>query len=268
MAYSTRGNVMGKLSVYIIAYNEEQKIEEALKSVVWADEIVVVDSFSTDRTVEIARRYTDRIMQVPFEGFGKLRNIAIAATSYEWIFSLDTDERCTEAAKEEILTIINSPGAWDAYYVPRRNLFMGRRITHSGWYPDYRQPQLFRRGAQIYTDEVVHESFRTIGSVGHMSNYIWQVPFRNLSQMIGKMERYSTLGGQKLAERGRNATMAQALFHAIFVFFRLYVIKRGILDGWAGFVIAFYNFESTFYKYAKRVEAGAEWEEAHKRIIR
>jgi glycosyltransferase involved in cell wall biosynthesis len=259
---------VAKLSVYVIAFNEENKIEDALKSVTWADEIVVVDSFSTDKTVEIARRYTDLIVQVPFEGFGKLRNSAIAATSYDWIFSLDTDERCTEAARKEIQCITNDPDASDAYYVPRRNLFMGRWIAHSGWYPDYRQPQLFRRGAQIFSDDVVHESFKTMGRVGYLRSYIWQIPFRNLSQMIGKMERYSTLGGQKLADRGRNATMAQALVHAVFAFFRLYVIKRGFMDGWPGFVIALYNFESTFYKYAKRVEAGAKWDQIHWKLMR
>ncbi|BBA70698.1 glycosyltransferase family 2 protein [Geobacter sulfurreducens] len=250
---------MAKVSVYIIAYNEEQKIEPALQSVTWADEIVVVDSFSTDRTAEIARKYTDKVIQVPFEGFGKLRNSAIAATSHEWIFSLDTDERCTEEAKNEILAIIDSPDALDAYYVPRRNIFMGRWVKHSGWYPDYRQPQLFRRGAQVFTDEVVHESFTTIGRVGHMKNAIWQIPFRNFEQMISKIDRYSTLGAAKMTAKGVRPGMGKALFHALFAFFRMYILRLGILDGWAGFVIALYTFEGTFYRYAKQVEAARGW---------
>ena len=251
---------MAKLSVYIIACNEELKIEPALQSVNWADEIVVVDSFSTDRTVEIAHRYTDKIVQVPFEGFGKLRNSAIAATSHDWIFSIDTDERCTEAAREEILSIINSPDAADAYYVPRRNIFMGRWVRHSGWYPDYRQPQLFRRGAQVFSDDVVHESFETIGRTGYMRNFIWQIPYRNLSQMISKMERYSTLGAEKLDARGTVPSMGKALTHALCAFFRLYVAKRGFMDGWAGFAIALSYFEVTFYKYAKQLEKHESWD--------
>lgn len=250
---------MAKVSVYIIAYNEEKKIEDALKSVSWADEIVVADSFSTDRTVDIARRYTDRIVQVPFEGFGKLRNSAIAATSHEWIFSLDTDERCTDEARDEILKIVDSADAADAYYVPRRNLLMGRWVKHSGWYPDYRQPQLFRRGAQVFTDEVVHESFRTIGRIGYMKNFIWQIPFRDFSQMIGKMERYSTLGAVKMATKQVDSSMWKAFFHASFAFFRMYVLRLGILDGWAGFVIALYTFEGTFYRYAKLTETQQGW---------
>jgi hypothetical protein len=242
---------MSKLSVYIIAFNEEDKIEPAIRSVTWADEIVVVDSFSTDRTVEIARRYTDRIVQVPFEGFGRLRNVAVSRTAHEWIFSLDADERCTPEARDEILRTIARPDAADAYYVPRRNLFLGRWIRHSGWYPDYRQPQLFRRGALTYKEEQVHEGYVVHGRVGHLEHAIQQVPYSDLSQLIGKMNRYSTLGARKLAEAGKAAGMGTALAHAVAAFLKPYVLKRGFLDGWPGFVIALSGFEATFYKYAK-----------------
>ena len=137
---------MARISVYIIAFNEADKIEAALQSVGWADEIVVADSFSTDGTAEIAAKYATRVIQVPFEGFGKLRNDTLDQLSGDWIFSLDADERCTEAAAAEIRRIVESADAKDAYHVPRRNFFFGRWIKHSGWYPDYRQPQLFRRG--------------------------------------------------------------------------------------------------------------------------
>ena len=127
-----------RLSVYLIAFNEADKIEAALRSVAWADEIVVADSNSTDATAEIARRYTGRVIQVPFEGFGKLRNDVIDQLTGDWVFSLDADERCTTAAAAEIRRVIAEPDAADAYYVPRRNFFFGRWIRHSGWYPDYR----------------------------------------------------------------------------------------------------------------------------------
>jgi glycosyltransferase involved in cell wall biosynthesis len=253
---------MPKISAYIIAYNEEHYIGDAVKSVLWADEVVVIDSFSSDRTAEIAASLGARVVQIPFEGFGKLRSAAIASTSHEWVFSLDTDERCTEAAKNEILSIISSPDAADAYYVPRRNVFMGRMIKHCGWYPDYRQPQLFRRDAMTFDEAMVHEGYKVNGRTAFMKNFIWQFPYRDLSQLIGKMERYSTLGAQKLTDRGRNASMATAFVHGLVAFLRIYVFKLGFLDGWPGFVISFANFEGTFYRYAKKVQADAKWDNA------
>ncbi|HYA19678.1 MAG TPA: glycosyltransferase family 2 protein [Burkholderiales bacterium] len=248
-----------KLSVCIIAYNDEDKIEEALKSVAWADEIVVADSHSSDRTAEIARRYTDSVVQIDFQGFGKLRNAALAHCSHEWIFSLDTDERCTAEAKEEIVRIINDPHAADAYLVPRRNLFMGRWIRHSSWYPNYRQPQLFRKGRMRYTEELVHEGYILDGRCAKMKSDLWQKPFRDFSQIIAKMDRYSTLGAQKLSESGTRGSMAKALFHGAWAFIRLYIFQLGFLDGRAGFMIALGNFEGTFYRYAKLAEMQERW---------
>ncbi|MCG8568058.1 MAG: glycosyltransferase family 2 protein, partial [Desulfobacterales bacterium] len=150
---------MEKISVYIIAYNEEDKLKDALESVQWADEIVVADSFSTDNTAAVAEAHGARVVQVPFDGFGNLRNQAIAACSHDWIFSLDSDERCTLAAKDEIHDIINAPDSLDAYYVPRKNFFMGQWIRRSGYYPDYRQPQLFKKGALVFKPDAVHERY-------------------------------------------------------------------------------------------------------------
>lgn len=245
---------MAKISAYIIAYNEERNIGDAVKSVLWADEVVVVDSFSTDRTVEIATELGARVVQVAFEGFGKLRSSAIAATSCEWVFSLDTDERCTEKARDEMLRLADLPDARDAYYTPRRNSFMGRQIKHCGWYPDYRQPQFFRRTALEFNDDMVHEGFSVHGTVGYMSNFIHQEPYRDLSQMCCKLERYATLGAEKMGRQGKGATMGSAILHGIAAFLRIYFVKLGALDGWPGFVIALGNFEYAFYKYAKRAE--------------
>lgn len=250
---------MSRISAYIITFNEESNIAKAITSVLWADEIVVADSGSTDRTVEIAEGLGARVVQIDFEGFGPLRNKAIAACSHEWIFSLDSDERCTEEAREEIQRIIQSPDAADAYQVPRKSYFMGRWVKGCGWYPDYRQTQLFRKGALVYTDEVVHESFKTIGTVATLQSHVIQYPFRNFAQLIDKTQRYSTLGATKMAAKGKTATISAALLHACAAFIRLYLFKRGFLDGWAGFVIAFGNFEGTFWRYAKRCEMEHTW---------
>lgn len=250
---------MNKLTVYIITFNEADKIAEALKSVAWADEVLVLDSNSTDDTVKIATEMGATVKQIPFTTFGKLRNDAIASCQHDWIFSLDSDERCTLEAKYEILQILIKPDS-DAYYVPRRNWFMGRWINHCGWYPDYRQPQLFRKNALIFDDnEEVHESFKIIGKVGYFKTSIIQVPYKNLEQMLHKMQRYSTLGALKLARKEKTVSMATALGHGLWAFFRIYVIKLGFLDGWAGFILAFANFEGTFYRYAKAVTANLNW---------
>jgi glycosyltransferase involved in cell wall biosynthesis len=244
---------MKQLSVYIIAYNEEDKIRDAIQSVSWADEIVVADSFSTDRTTEIAKDLGARVVQIPFKGFGDLRNQAISACTHDWIFSLDSDERCTPSAGEEIRTIIADPDRKDAYYVPRRNYFMGKWIRHGGYYPDFRQPQLFRKGTLRFMNDAVHERYEVISekSCGTLAADIDQIPFRNLEEILHKANRYSTLGAEKLEESRKETGMWAAVFHGLWAAFSIYVLKRGFLDGWAGFVIAFSNFEGTFYKYAK-----------------
>ena len=256
---------MSKISVYLIAFNEAEKVGAALQSVQWADEIVLVDSHSTDGTLEIARQLGARVVQVAFKGFGDLRNRGIDACSHDWIFSLDADERCTPEAQAEILSIVrggdtrSSPGASaeeapDCYWVPRRNFFMGRWIRYSGWYPNYRQPQLFRKGSMSYDQKEVHENYilHTSKSIGYLRHAIWQFPFKNLSEVMQKANRYSSLGAQRLVGK---ASMGSALTHAAWAFIKHYVFKRGFLDGWPGFVIALGNFEGTFYRYAKAFEA-------------
>jgi glycosyltransferase involved in cell wall biosynthesis len=255
-----------KVSAYIIAFNEADKIADAVKSVAWADEVLVLDSHSTDDTAKIAAAHGAEVRQLDFAGFGRLRNDAIAACTHAWVFSLDADERCTPAAETEIRAVLQDPQA-DAYYVPRRNWFMGRWIRHCGWYPDYRQPQLFRKGTLVFDDqEEVHEAFEIRGKVGHLTSDIVQVPFQNLEQLIAKMQRYSTLGAAKLARKGKRAGMGRALAHGIWAFIRIYVLKLGFLDGWAGFVLALGNFEGTFYRYAKRATAGLNWKQPPERL--
>jgi glycosyltransferase involved in cell wall biosynthesis len=254
---------MQKVSVYIIAYNEAEKLAQAINSVLWADEIVVVDSYSTDNTAEIAESMGARVVQVEFKGFGDLRNQAIAACQYEWIFSLDSDERCTPAARDEMLAIVQGEALHDAYMMPRKNFFMGRWIKHSGWYPNYRQPQLFRQGAVSYDNSSVHEKYSVHSDkpVGHLRCPIWQIPFRDLSEVMHKANRYSSLGVERLARKYPKASMSQAFFHGLWIFLKLYILKLGFLDGWAGFVIAVGNFDGTFFRYAKYYEQQQAWPE-------
>lgn len=248
------------ITCYIIAFNEKEKIADAINSVQWADEIIVADSRSTDGTTEIAESLGTKVIQIPFHGYGDLRNQAISACRSEWIFSLDADERCTPEARDEILSIIQSPDAQDAYYVSRRNYFMGRWIKHSGYYPDYRQPQLFRKGVMTFRPDPVHEAFDlSTSKIGYLKNAIWQFPYKDLEQVTHKINRYSTLGAEKMDSQGRKAGVGTALIHGIWAFVHQYVIKLGWLDGGPGFVLALSHFEATFYKYAKLHVRQANW---------
>jgi glycosyltransferase involved in cell wall biosynthesis len=250
---------MQTISAYILAFNEVEKVKAAAETVLWADEIVVVDSHSTDGTAEIATALGARVVQVPFHGFGDLRNRAIEACRCDWIFSLDADERCTAAVRDEILRLLAGTPALDVYRVPRKSFMMGRWIRGSGWYPNFRQPQLFRKGSMRYTLEPVHEGYEILTGkpVGTLDNAIWQFPFRDLDEVLRKANRYSSLGAAKLA--GKRVSMAGALGHGVWSFLKHYIFKLGFIDGWAGFVIAFGNFEGTFYRYAKRYEQLQKW---------
>jgi len=243
-----------RISAYVIAYNEVEKISAAIESIKWADEIVLVDSHSTDGTTELAEKLGARVVHVNFEGYGPLRNQAIKACQYEWIFSLDADERCTPEVRDEIKTIVNSTNSVDVYFVPRRNFFMGKWIRHSGWYPNYRQPQLFRKNSMSYDMLPVHEGYvlHTDLPVGRLVNSIWQYPFKNVGEVMRKADKYSALGAQKILHK--RITVWTAFTHGLWSFLKHYLFKLGFLDGGPGLVIAVGNFEGTFYRYLKAME--------------
>jgi len=250
---------MNKISAYIMTYNEADKIEDAIRSVLWADEVIVADSNSTVGTIDIAEKLGATVVQIAFKTFGQIRNDAIAACAHEWIFSLDADERCTPEAEQELRITVENAQA-DAYYVPRRNWFMGRWIKHCGWYPDYRQPQLFKKGSLTFDSaSEVHETHTIHGKIGYLKQDIWQIPFMNIEQVVHKMQRYSTLGAKKLQREKKSLSMSRALLRGIWAFIRIYFLKLGFLDGWAGFVLALSNFEGTFYRYAKATENSQKW---------
>ena len=259
---------MQKVSAYILTFNEAEKIEAAVNSVLWADEVVLVDSASTDRTAEIATALGARVVQVPFDGFGELRNRAVVACAHDWIFSLDADERCTEELRDEILALLAADPPLDVYRVPRKSFMMGRWIKGSGWYPNFRQPQFFRKGAMRYTLEPVHEGYEVVSGkpLGTLTHAVWQIPFRNLDEVLRKTNRYSTLGARKLT--AKRVSMAGALAHGSWAFLKHYIFKLGFIDGWAGFVIALGNFEGTFYRYAKRYEETQDWQPPESKPLR
>lgn len=240
-----------QVSVYVIAYNDEPNMRACLESVQWADELVVVDSHSTDKTAAIAREFTDKVYQVDFTGFGALRNQAVSYCSHEWVFSLDSDERMTPELRKEIRQVLDQgPGA-DAYFVPRKNFFLGRWIKHCGWYPDYRQPQLFRKSRFRYRQELVHESFDCDGQVGYLTQPVVQYPFRDIDHYIAKQDRYSDLMARRLVEEGRRFSPHQLVTHPLAAFAKMYLQRRGFLDGMPGLILSGLYGYYTFMKYAK-----------------
>lgn len=249
-----------KISVYILAYNEAEKIRDCINSVLWADEIILADSHSTDGTTEIASELGVKVVQITFKGYGDLRNEAIKHCNGDWIFSLDSDERCTPKVRDEIIKLVEN-ASLDIYRVPRKNFFMGKWIRFSGWYPNFRQPQLFKNGKMSYTMDSVHEGYvsHSDKDIGTITNYIWQFPFKNTEEVIYKANKYSTLGVDKLVKKGVKGSILKAFLHGLWSFIKHYIFKLGFLDGGPGFVIAFGNFEGTFYRYVKLTEAQKNW---------
>jgi glycosyltransferase involved in cell wall biosynthesis len=241
-----------KLSVYVIAYNDEPNMRACLESVAgWGDELIVVDSHSRDRTAAISREFTNKVYQVDFKGFGDLRNQAVALTTHEWVFSLDSDERMTPELREEIRLVLSSESETDAYFVPRKNFFLGRWIKHCGWYPDYRQPQLFRKARFRYRNELVHESFDCDGPVGFLQSPALQYPFRDIDHYVAKQDRYSDLMARRMAEQGRRFSSHQLITHPLGAFLKMYGQRTGFLDGMPGLILSGLYAYYTFMKYAK-----------------
>ena len=241
-----------KVSAVVIAYNDEPNMRACLESLRWADELIVVDSFSTDATAKISQDYTDKIFQHEFHGFGRLRNEAMARATHDWIFSLDTDERANEAIRDEIRQKLQEGPDAHAYFVPRQNHFLGRRIKHCGWYPDYRQPQFFHKKRMLYREkDLVHESFDVEGKIGYFKNHVDQYPFRDIDQYLGKMDRYSSLRAQVLWNEGRRFHLSQILARPLYTFIKMYMLRLGILDGMPGLILSGLYTYYTFTKYAK-----------------
>ena len=241
-----------KVSAVVIAYNDEPNMHACLSSLKWADELIVVDSFSSDATARISQEYTDKVFQHEFHGFGRLRNEAISHATHDWVFSLDTDERANELIHNEIRRKLDEGPKADAYFVPRQNYFLGRRIKHCGWYPDYRQPQFFRKSRLRYREkDLVHESFDLDGKIGYFQTHVDQYPFRNIDQYLGKMDRYSSLRAKVIQQDGRRFRFHHLIGRPLYTFLKMYVMRLGVLDGMPGLILSGLYTYYTFVKYAK-----------------
>lgn len=241
---------MASLSVVVIVKNEARNIEACLRSVAFADEAVVLDSGSTDSTVEIARSLGAGVtIDSDWQGFGVQKNRALALATCDWVLSIDADERVTPELASAIRHAIDAP-AFDAYCFPRSSSYCGRYMRHSGWYPDP-VTRLFRRGSARFSNDLVHEKVITPGPVGKLRPALLHESFRNFEGVLDKTNRYSTAGAQVLLNKGRDASLGKALGHGLWAFIRTYFLQLGMLDGRMGFILAVSNAEGTYYRYLK-----------------
>jgi len=240
-----------RISIALVTFNEEKNIEECLDSAKWADEIVLVDSFSSDRTLEIARRYGVRIFQRPWPGFGKQKNFALQQATMDWIFLLDADERIPEELSGEIQNLLASqPGGPAAYRVARKNYFYGHWLVWGGQYPDW-QTRLYRKGVGSYDDTEPHESFIFEGELGTLMNPLIHYTERRISDHFPKLNNYSSLAAVQRSQTCKKVHGYDLVFRPLAAFYQFYLRKQGFRDGIPGLIQATFKSFYTFVKYAK-----------------
>jgi len=242
-----------KISAYILAKNEEDVIAPSVASLTWCDEVVVADTGSIDRTRELAESAGAKVICLNFQGFGKTRNEVIKRIDADWIVCFDADEICTEALAKEIQESIEK-GSYSALIAPRMNFFMDKKIKHSGWYPDYRHPVVFKKSCCQYAEDIVHEKLMVKGTIGKLKEPFAHFSYRSIDQMLEKGRKYTLLSAEKLIKKGDNISFFKAVSHATFSFFRHYILRFGFLDGLPGFVIAVTAANSVFFKYVSAIE--------------
>ena len=245
-----RVNSAMKISATLITYNEERNIARAIESLRCADEIVVVDSGSTDRTIEIAGKLGARIVEHPFKGYAEQKNYAAEQAENDWILAIDADESLSEGLEGEILHVKKNGPEYDAYTVPRLAQYLGRWILHSGWHPD-RKVRLYDRRRARWAGDFVHESVQVDGRVGHLRSNLLHFTCDSLSEHLRTMDRYTTLAAEQLVSQGGKIGWSKLLLDPPWTFFKTYVVDRGFLDGAEGLAIAYMAALYNFLKYAK-----------------
>jgi glycosyltransferase involved in cell wall biosynthesis len=239
-----------KISATIITLNEERNLPRAIESLRCCDEILVVDSGSADRTVEIAKGYGARAIQADWRGYAGQKNYASSQAAYDWILSVDADEALSEDLEAEIWEIKKNGPRFDAYSFPRMAQYLGKWILHSGWYPD-RKIRLFDRRKARWVGEYVHESVVAEHRAGELKGNLLHYTCSSMSEHLRSMDRYTTLAAEELVARGQRAGARRLVLDPAWTFFRTYFLHAGYLDGVEGFTIAYMASLYTFLKYAK-----------------
>jgi len=244
-----------RLSVVVITWNEEERLRACLESAAWADELVVVDAESRDKTVQIAREFTDHVLVRPWPGFAEQKNFALAQAGGEWLLSLDADEEIPAELREEILALLAGGPPCAGYQVARRNIFWGRWMRHGGLYPDW-QLRLFRRGVGHFVPRAVHESVEVDGPVGRLRNALVHRSYRDTADFLERANRYSSLAAEDWIRRGGRSRPTDLVLRPLARFGSMYLARAGFLDGWRGFLLA------TLYAYYVFIRSVKIWERA------
>lgn len=244
---------MPKLTVTVITHNEADQISAALESVAWADEIVVLDSHSTDGTVEAARRDASRVEIRDWPGYGTQKNHAADLAANDWILSLDADERITPPLAAEIRQVLAGEPSVRGYYIPRVSYYLGTWVRSTDWFPDHHL-RLYDRRAARWSERTVHESVRLDGPTRRLRGEMLHYPYRDVSEHLTKIDRYTTLLAEQWLAEGKRATALQAAVYPCLAFLRNYVLRAGIRDGRVGFMVSVLNSYYVFLKYAKLME--------------
>ena len=245
------------LSVIIITLNEEANLPRALKSVAWADEVIVVDSGSLDRTQQIACELGARVFERPWTGYGQQKNFAQTLAKNDWILNLDADEVVSHSLAHEIQATLQNaaqnPTAPLGYYIPRKTFYLGRWIRYGGWYPNYLM-RLANKNHASWSEPPVHEAWEIQGPTAELQAPLLHFSFNSISDQVLTNLRFAQLGSQALLQKGRRPSLVQALLRPIGKFIETYLIKRGFLDGTAGLIISLNAAYSVFMKYSFLLE--------------
>ncbi|MEW6088055.1 MAG: glycosyltransferase family 2 protein [bacterium] len=243
---------MEKITVTIICTNEEKKIQGALESAEWADEIIVVDGGSTDKTLEICRKYTGKIFSNPWPGWIEQKNFAISKSKNKWILSLDSDERVSKELKEEINNELDT-GGYDGYYIPIKPVYLGKPVTRCGWYPGYKL-RLFNKEKSRWGGTEPHESLIISGKTKKLKADIIHDAYDSIEEHLIKINYYSKIGAELLIKKGEQVVLTDLFFRPLFTFFKQYILKLGFLDGWRGFLICAFSGYANLAKYSRAWE--------------
>lgn len=239
-----------KISAAIITYNEERNIARAIESLRCCDEVVVIDSGSNDRTVELAQNHGARVVETHWRGYAAQKNFASEACLHDWVLSIDADEALSEALEGEIWQLKKNGPEFDGYTMPRLAQYLGKWILHSGWYPD-RKVRLFDRRRAQWVGDYVHESVVVKGAVGHLETNLLHYTCSSLSEHLKTLDRYTTLAAEQIVSQRKQVGWRNLALDPAWTFFRAYVLQRGFLDGPEGLAIAYMAGIYTFLKYAK-----------------
>lgn len=237
------------ISVIIITKNEAQNIEDCLKSVAWADEIIVYDSGSTDETVSICQKYTDKVFVTDWPGYGVQKQRALDKATGDWVLSLDADERVTLPLQKEIQTTLPHTSL-DGFEIYFKSEYCGKLIRFGDWVND-RQAVLFRRTSGRFISEMVHERIEIQGKIGKLKGIIYHLAFRDLDMVLRKLNDYSNASARQKYLKGKKASLWTAISHGLWTFLRGYLLRFGFLDGKEGLLLAISNAEGTYYRYLK-----------------